>query len=156
MDLEALRQSLAAAVVQVLEETAFVLAAPAPDFGVAPASSTSVVLAQLAFEGPVAGRFSLVAPPDLCAVLAADMTGESDAGGDSDAVLGEILNMVAGITLERTLSGTGQWDLGVPEVARVTRAEQTGGPRPDAWIRLLTEEQEPIEAAVSLAGRDRR
>ena len=149
MDLENLRQALEAATIQVLEDTAFALTEP--DRSPATAWPESMVLASLAFEGPVRGCFSLVAPPALCLTLAADITADDEVGDDAEAVLGEILNMVAGIVLDRMLSEEGQWELGVPRTERIGPMEQEARPQQDVRIRLLTEEDEPIEASVVLA-----
>lgn len=150
MFLDTLREALEAAVVQVLEEAAFAFTEPASDQGIAPVWPREVVRAQLPFDGPINGTFSLAAPSSLCSTIAADMTGEADDIGGGEEVLGEILNMAVGIALERSLSGQGQWELGIPAVERISSARQTDRPQPDVRIQLLTEEEEPIEATFSL------
>ena len=148
MDRETLRGALEAATRRVLEEAAFVFTEPtvaSPDETIWPGP---VVQAQLPFTGPIRGHFLLAAPSRLCGPLVADMVGVADGGEEVGAVLGEILNMVAGMTLGQTLGAEELWELGVPEVKSVTPAEQVSGPRPEVWVRLDTEEDEPVEVAV--------
>jgi len=148
MDLEALRDALSTSTSQVLEEAAFAFTEPAePD---TPADWPEVVLrARLTFEGESCGALSLCAPADFCAELATDMVGEADDDEAAEA-LAELLNMVAGLTLERTFGGRCAWEIGVPEVQRLSAAKIGSAGPPHVCVRLQTDEDAPIEAAAWL------
>jgi CheY-specific phosphatase CheX len=152
MDHDMLRETLFAVACQVLEEASFVFVEPAAE----PIDGRSwpgpVVRVQLPFNGPVRGRFMLVASSGMGGTLAAGMLGaelgEPEADAKAEDALGEVLNMMAGMALEQALGAGTLWDLGVPEVRRMSPAEYVSGPRPDVRVCLDSEEEEPLEVAI--------
>lgn len=154
MDRDTLRVALEAATRRVLEDAAFVFTEPVAEPIDANSWPGTVIEVQLPFTGPVGGRFVLAASAELCSELAVEMLGvepgDPEADASSEDVLGELLNMLAGMTLEQALGNEGLWELGVPEARSLSAAAYVSGPRADIHIRLDTEEQEPVEAAVFL------
>ena len=126
MDPEQLSSALAAAARRVLEDAAFVfteeVAAPADES----AWPQTVSQTHLPFDGPVCGRFMLAASARLGETLAAEMLGAEpgspEAAEQAEDALREVLNMIAGVTLEQVF-GDQPWELSVPEVRRVSPAE---------------------------------
>jgi hypothetical protein len=101
----------------------------------------------------------LVASARLGETLAAAMVGTEpgapEAMAQAEDALREVLNMIAGVTLEQVF-GDQTWELSVAEVRRVSLAEHRAS-RPGAavWVHLDTEESDPIELAVYLDGAPR-
>lgn len=157
MDPDTLRGALEAATRQVLEDVAFVFTEPTAEPVDETSWSGSVIRAELPFTGPIRGRFVLAASSALFSSLAAEMLGVEP--GDVEAeeresAPGEILNMVAGMTLEQTLGDVGLWELGVPEARSMSPAEYMSAPRADILVRLDTEEEEPFEVGVFVINGD--
>lgn len=156
MEAEQLRSALAAAARQVLEDAAFVfteeVAAPTD----AAAWPETVSQTYLPFEGPVCGRFMLVASARLGETLAAAMIGADpgapEAVGQAEDALREVLNMIAGVTLAQVF-GDQVWELGVGEVSSVSfAAYRANRHTPAAWIHLETDESDSIELALYFDG----
>jgi len=156
MNHEVLQGTLVDAGQKVLEDAAFMFTELAED---TPEESTwdgGVVQAWLPFTGPVSGRFMLVSSLALTATLAADLLGlepgDVEALEKAEDALGEMLNMMAGLTLEKLLSPLGCWELGVPEVKRMPAGQYVRQQsHAQAWARLDTEEEEALELAVFLS-----
>jgi CheY-specific phosphatase CheX len=159
MDPEQLSSALAAAARRVLEDAAFVfaeeVAAPVDES----AWPATVSQTQLAFDGPVCGRFLLVASARLGETLAAAMLGSEpgspEAAEQAQDVLREVLNMIAGVTLEQVFDDQ-IWELGAAEVSSVSLAEHRASrPGAAAWVHLETEDADSLELAVYLDGASR-
>ncbi|MGV0950238.1 MAG: chemotaxis protein CheX [Azonexus sp.] len=159
MDPEQLSSALAAAARRVLEDAAFVFTEEVAEPADASAWPQTVSQTLLPFVGPVCGRFMLVASARLGETLAAAMVGTEpgapEAMAQAEDALREVLNMIAGVTLEQVF-GDQIWELSVAEVRRVSLAEHRAS-RPGAavWVHLDTEESDPIELAVYLDGAPR-
>lgn len=149
MTVDQVREALLRCAQAVLEESAFTFAEPAPTPPEESDWPGRVVRAELPFKGIVGGRFVIVAPAQLCRELAADMLGELEMEEDQDEVLGEVLNMMAGMTLEEVL-GAQEWDLGVPEIASTDGAGWLTNSELWVPIHLVTEALEPVDVGVRL------
>jgi hypothetical protein len=106
---------------EVLQDAAFVFAAPAED---APEFEGAVVEASLRWTGGEPGAVLLAVSPAFAAELAANLLGEDEprAGQAEDAV-GELLNMAAGTLLrERFGPRAGCW-LEPPRVRSISPEE---------------------------------
>lgn len=146
--------SLAEGLAQVLEDAAFLFTEPMPEPLPAARWPSEVVTARLRFVGPVCGTMALRAPLSLCSVAAEDMTGQDADAGAGAEVLGELLNMAAGVTLAGVFGPDDAWELGVPEVRVGAPAEVGDAQGADVWVGLLSDDGDPIEAAAWLeAGR---
>lgn len=152
MDRDTLRSALEAATRQVLEEAAFLFTEPSTEPIDKASWPGSVIQVQLAFTGPIRGHFMLAASPELCSSLAVEMLGaepgEPEAEAQFEDAVGEILNMVAGLTLDQAIQGKALWELGVPEARSMSPGEYLSGPRSDVRVRLDTDEEEPVEVAI--------
>ena len=156
MDPEQLSSALAAAARRVLEDAAFVFTEEVSEPADESAWPETVLQTHLPFDGPVCGRFMLAASARLGEALAAEMLGAEPGSPESaeqaEDALREVLNMIAGITLEQVF-GDQIWELSVGEVRRVSpakhRASRHGA---DVWVHLDTDESDPIELAVYLDG----
>ncbi len=153
LDLEELRGALCSALMDVLEEAAFVFSSPVPDSDLPVPERERVVRAMLPFTGERAGTFFLTAPLGLGKVLVREMTGEPENIAGSDQVLGEILNMAAGLTLGTTGLAGERWELGIPVVESLFPTDEKGLVEPDVRVLLLTEEGDRIEAGLFWRGR---
>jgi len=156
MNHDVLREKLVEAAQQVLEEAAFLFTDLAEGTPEDIMWEGTVVQAWLPFSGPVSGRFMLASSLALGGSLAADLLGLEP--GDTEALekvedaLGELLNMMAGLTLEQLLSPLGCWELGVPEVKRMPAGRYVcQQSHAQAWARLDTDEEEALELAVFLS-----
>ncbi len=81
-----------------------------------------VVSAQLIFNGPFAGNFSVFAPVPLAKELTANLLGleEENLGREQiEATIKELLNMVAGKTFS-LYDSQSVFDLGVPDMVEAT------------------------------------
>jgi CheY-specific phosphatase CheX len=160
MDREALRDAVEVAARRVLEEAAFIFTETVDEPTGESSWPGSVVQVFLPFSSTVGGHFMLATTSELGCALAADMLGvEPDAPGvkeKAEDALGEFLNMMAGVTLERVLGTDGGWELSVPDARRVSPAEHVAERgRADVWAHLETEEEEPVEVAVFLESESR-
>lgn len=156
MDPEELGSALAVATRRVLEDAAFVFTEEVPEPADESAWPEVLTQAHLPFEGPVCGRFMLAASARLGDVLAAEMvgteTGVAESVEQAEDALREVLNMIAGATLEQVFRDR-LWELSVAEVRRVSPAEHRASREAaDVWVHLDTEESDPIELAVYLEG----
>jgi chemotaxis protein CheY-P-specific phosphatase CheC len=147
---------LAAAARRVLEDAAFVFTEEVSEPADESAWPETVSQTHLPFDGPVCGRFTLAASARLGETLAAEMLGAepgSPASAEqSEDALREVLNMIAGVTLEQVF-GDQLWELSVAEVKRVSPAQHRASRNSaDVWVHLDTEESDPIELAVYLDG----
>ena len=154
MDPEKLSSALAAAARRVLEDAAFVFTEEVPEPADESAWQETVSQAHLPFDGPVCGRFTLAASARLGATLAAEMLGAEpgslESAEQADDALREVLNMIAGVTLEQFF-GDQPWELSVAEVRRVSPAEHRASRQgANVLVHLDTEESDPIELAVYL------
>lgn len=142
-------EALAATAREILEEAAFVFATPARRECAWPAV---VVEAELDFASPAPGRLWLRCPPELGALLAANLMGidpdDEEAVAQGDAATGELLNIVAGSLLARVFGTRTIVHLGLPRVRRVP----SGGPAPEGAVRLLADDLHPLELAALPAG----
>jgi chemotaxis protein CheY-P-specific phosphatase CheC len=155
MNTELLKTSIESALQRVLEDAAFVFTEPAAG-PVADIAQEIIARAKLEVSGSFRGMFVLLAPVSLCEMLAREMTGDEDTDVTAGETLGELLNMTAGMTLEHALQGAGEWTLGVPIVDSVDAEDLTAGIPADVVVRLMTEEESPIEAWIYIdAGGDR-
>lgn len=119
------RDLLVHTLVTTLEEAAFVFAEPAdPKPGDWP--SGIMLAAGLPFSGRPTGTLTLLASPDFCIELAANMLGLEpvDEAAERAALdaLGELLNVICGVLIEAWQGPDSTLRMGIPEV-RQTSAE---------------------------------
>jgi CheY-specific phosphatase CheX len=142
---EALRDGLHEAAAEVMEDAAFVFVEPAEE----PIAWKSGALdTRITLSGEVEGWIQLRALPEFGLSLAVNLLGCDDpkeegiAPGDA---LAEMLNMVAGVTLEKWFGGGQNVRLSVP----ATRPSQ---PAQDAMVavELMSDDGDPIEMSAAV------
>ncbi|MCC7416232.1 MAG: chemotaxis protein CheX [Acidobacteria bacterium] len=105
--------------------------------------------ATVAFDGPLAGRFCIVLPPDLAHELFAAFLGcdEAQPAGESALhdVLGELANMACGRWLT-LIDGAACFTLAHPSVRSVDEANMAGA-------TLLAVNEQPLIVSLEVAGR---
>ncbi len=135
---------------RILEEAAFIFAAPARR---KPEWTGPLAEAELAFEGPETGILCLRTTPDFGAVVAANLMGietdEPEATAQALPALGELLNMIAGAALAEVFGTRETCRLGIPRV-RLVEAEPGSA---DA-VYLLCDDVHPLELDARGDGRE--
>jgi chemotaxis protein CheY-P-specific phosphatase CheC len=141
---------LASVAVPVLEQAAFVFSERDPS---PPAWEGEVLAVELAFSGPSAGRLLLVATPAFGAGLAANLLGLEPGAPElvdrAKDALGELVNMVCGILLERWQGAEAACKIGSPTVTSVdsVRAESLLASASTS-VALLADERDHLRLAV--------
>ena len=101
---------------RVFQEAAFCFIEPL-DGGVS--LDDELLVASISFTGKVQGRLHIAAPPDLAAIVAANLLGlepdEESVLELRNGALGELLNMVAGQLFHECLGADNDTQLGLPE-----------------------------------------
>ena len=146
------QQKVASSTARLLEEAAFVFAAPVDE----PAPFLSdPIEASLYFDGPSSGLFRLTAAPEFGEELATALLGlgpgDSQAATLSEEALRETLNMLAGVLLETWFGSQARCELGTPR-SEVISAEVHEARRNNARfaMSLLTDEDHRIDLTVEV------
>ncbi|GEM_PF-5635724 len=155
MDLETLHHEFSSAATEVLQEAAYVFVSPVEiQVHERPNAEERVRIRIPFISDRRKGGFEASATRDLCLKLNAEMLGAEDLEGmegfQPSEVIGEVLNMVAGLTLSRILEEGETWELGVPETVLEGSFSNTCG---DVGVELLleTEEGDCIELSLGVS-----
>jgi hypothetical protein len=134
-------EALAETLGQTLEEAAFIFTEPQER---PPPFRGDVIEARIDYRGPHAGELLLTADGSLASTLAANLLGEEEGEASAarapDAV-GELLNMVLGIWVQRLFGDQVRCALGVPKIGRRSAGEASGPPAGATCAAHLVEEQ---------------
>lgn len=142
---------LARCVGQMLEEAAFLFAAPAeidpiPFLG-------SVIEAKIVFSGRHSGEICLRADEPLTAELAANLLGEEPSNPEvavrGREALGELANMVAGALVVELFGKETHCRIGVPVIRTVDPKDRPPtSPRESCSVVFLTEEGRRLDVSL--------
>jgi len=145
-------ETLAEVAAQVLEEAAFIFTEPMES---APPTDPTLQ-GSLDFNGSDGGQLLMFAPPDFGIKLAANLLGvdpddEMVSTHAADA-MGEMLNILSGVLLERWHGPQASCQLGVPQVTTVTaQLALAATQKATCCVSLMADDEHPIQLAVILA-----
>ena len=139
-------------VIEILEEAAFLFCEPMDEMN-RTELSPEVLMAKLGFKGPSSGEMIFSAPPETALEIAANLLGldpnDPEVSGKGAEAVGEILNIIGGALLKEWFGSSADFEMGIPEVMRVTGAElEHDTARAELHLPLMTDEGFRIDAAV--------
>ena len=144
--------TLGRVVIEILEEAAFLFCEPMDEMNRTELSS-EVLMAKLGFTGPSSGDMIFSAPPETASEIAANLLGvdpdDPEVSGKGAEAVGEILNIIGGALLKEWFGSSADFEMGIPEVMKITGAElEKNTAQAALHLPLMTDEGFRIDAAV--------
>lgn len=115
-----------------------------------------LVAAELTFTGEHKGKLMLITYSELCLELAANLLGieldDPEADEKSLDALGELLNVIGGILMEKIFGKNQNHQLGVPSMKKITQKELLEQGDNCTCVSLLDEEDRRIDVVFQREG----
>jgi hypothetical protein len=136
---------LAAVATTALEEAAFLFVEPAPELAV---PSERAVVATIGIATPARAQLRVVTDPDGARLLAANVLGveadDPDVDAQSEAAVGELANILAGLVLVELAAPGAPTAIDIPRLGPAA-----AGARPGCGVSLVTAEGHPFRFELS-------
>jgi hypothetical protein len=150
------QQEFVDALRQTLEEAAFVFV-EAVEPGGAPWGEGALVEARIEFGGPETGVISIAVSRTHAIALAANLLGVDEAAPEAERAacdaVGELANILCGVSLDRWFPDDGAYHMGTPDVRAVPAAAyEDQAARAALRQTMVTDEGNRIDASVFAGG----
>lgn len=138
-------EGLAVVATSALEEAAFLFVEPSPDLDV---PADRAIVATIGIATPARGQLRVLTDVDGARLLAANVLGiepdDPDVDAQSEAAVGELANILAGLVLAEVAAKGAETAIDIPLVGA-----QAGARRPGCGVSLVTAEGHPFRFELS-------